>query len=221
MSDDQGSAVASPILDGPYDNPSQHFEISLKGPTGQTLRGRRPSKSFVPVAGSIKGHDGSVQDMLEFEGMVERRAGREGVFHDFRKQVEAYNVQCDEALPRMALKMATGSGKTVVTAMLIAWQTLNRVAAPRDARFVRRFLVVAPHSPIVRKVHSEASHAAPSRVAVALGSQYGTVSPNFIKGAAKEAIRDDGIDLEPRFAAVEGERLVGRLPVLFVRMNGL
>jgi len=40
--------------------------------------------------------------------------------------------------------MATGSGKTVVMAMLIAWHTLNKVAHPRDPRFVRRFLVVTP-----------------------------------------------------------------------------
>lgn len=36
---------------------------------------------------------------------------------------------------------------------------------------------------------------------------------------ATEVKEVDGIDLEPGFAAVEGERLVGRLPVLFVRMN--
>ncbi len=40
--------------------------------------------------------------------------------------------------------MATGSGKTVVMAMLIAWQTLNKVSTPRDARFAKRFLVITP-----------------------------------------------------------------------------
>ena len=35
----------------------------------------------------------------------------------------------------MAFKMATGTGKTVVMAMLIAWQTLNKLANPQDARF--------------------------------------------------------------------------------------
>ena len=45
--------------------------------------------------------------------------------------------------------MATGGGKTVVMAMLIAWQTLNKVQSPRDARFTNRFLVVTPghHDP--------------------------------------------------------------------------
>ena len=40
--------------------------------------------------------------------------------------------------------MATGSGKTVVMAMLIAWQTLNKVAQPNDGRFASRFLVITP-----------------------------------------------------------------------------
>src|SRR3990172_395694 len=47
-------------------------------------------------------------------------------------------------LLRVAHKMATGSGKTVVMAMLIAWQTLNKLANPQDARFTSRFLVVTP-----------------------------------------------------------------------------
>ncbi|MBV5311137.1 BPTD_3080 family restriction endonuclease [Chromatium okenii] len=47
-------------------------------------------------------------------------------------------------LPRMACKMATGSGKTVVMAMLIAWQTLNKQANRKDKRFTDAFLVVSP-----------------------------------------------------------------------------
>ena len=40
--------------------------------------------------------------------------------------------------------MATGSGKTLVMAMAIAWQVLNRVANPQDPRFSKHVLVVAP-----------------------------------------------------------------------------
>ena len=40
--------------------------------------------------------------------------------------------------------MATGSGKTVVMAMLIAWQALNKLADPYDKRFSTRFLIVTP-----------------------------------------------------------------------------
>ncbi|MGQ0465465.1 MAG: BPTD_3080 family restriction endonuclease [Sporichthyaceae bacterium] len=54
------------------------------------------------------------------------------------------NDSYNRGMPRVALKMATGSGKTVVMAMLIAWQTLNKATTPQDKRFARRFLVVAP-----------------------------------------------------------------------------
>ena len=47
-------------------------------------------------------------------------------------------------LPRLALKLATGTGKTTVMAMLIAWQTLNAVRRPQSNRFTRGFLVVTP-----------------------------------------------------------------------------
>ncbi|HEY0248714.1 MAG TPA: DEAD/DEAH box helicase family protein, partial [Gryllotalpicola sp.] len=48
--------------------------------------------------------------------------------------------------PRVALKMATGSGKTVVMAMLIAWQTLNRRSASGTTRnrWAQKFLLIAP-----------------------------------------------------------------------------
>lgn len=45
---------------------------------------------------------------------------------------------------RLCSKMATGSGKTIVMAMLIAWQVLNKVTYPHDTRFSRHIFVVAP-----------------------------------------------------------------------------
>jgi type III restriction enzyme len=56
------------------------------------------------------------------------------------------NFSCDANpdLFRIAFKMATGSGKTVVMAMLIAWHALNKAANPQDARFSDAFLIAAP-----------------------------------------------------------------------------
>ena len=54
------------------------------------------------------------------------------------------NDTSNPGLPRTAFKMATGSGKTVVMAMLIAWHTLNKHANPQDARFSDAFLIVTP-----------------------------------------------------------------------------
>jgi type III restriction enzyme len=45
---------------------------------------------------------------------------------------------------RQCCKMATGSGKTIVMAMVIAWHILNKVANPQDARFSKNVLVIAP-----------------------------------------------------------------------------
>jgi type III restriction enzyme len=45
---------------------------------------------------------------------------------------------------RICCKMATGSGKTIVMAMLIAWQVLNKVTYPQDKRFSKNIFVVAP-----------------------------------------------------------------------------
>ena len=45
---------------------------------------------------------------------------------------------------RLCAKMATGSGKTVVMAMVIAWHILNKVTYPQDARFARNVLIIAP-----------------------------------------------------------------------------
>ena len=58
--------------------------------------------------------------------------------------LRAANQSANPLLDRVALKMATGSGKTVVMAMLIAWQTLNKLAHPQDARFSDTFLIVTP-----------------------------------------------------------------------------
>jgi adenine-specific DNA-methyltransferase len=91
----------------------------------------------------------------------------------------------------------------------------------------------------------EADGDEPSRIAIAIGPQYGTVSPSYVKKAAREAIEaddvdllailgfafdpqvtglteDDGVSIEASddgFASVAGVRKLGRIPVLMVRMN--
>lgn len=50
-----------------------------------------------------------------------------------------------EAYTRWAVKMATGTGKTTVMALLAAWSGINKVAARQDTRFTDQVLVVAPN----------------------------------------------------------------------------
>jgi type III restriction enzyme len=45
---------------------------------------------------------------------------------------------------RLCCKMATGSGKTILMAMLIAWQVLNKVTYPQDKRFSKNIFLIAP-----------------------------------------------------------------------------
>ena len=54
------------------------------------------------------------------------------------------NAAANPELSRIALKLATGAGKTTVMAMIIAWQTVNAVRHPQSKRFTRGFLVVTP-----------------------------------------------------------------------------
>jgi type III restriction enzyme len=54
------------------------------------------------------------------------------------------NENSNPLLYRIGFKVATGSGKTVVMAMMIAWHTLNKLENPQDARFTDAFLIVTP-----------------------------------------------------------------------------
>ena len=48
------------------------------------------------------------------------------------------------AFTRYCSKMATGTGKTVVMGMIVAWQILNKISNPMDSRFSKNILIVAP-----------------------------------------------------------------------------
>jgi type III restriction enzyme len=63
---------------------------------------------------------------------------------DFLTHLINANNYANPNLMRLALKLATGAGKTTVMAMLIAWQTINFVRHPGSKKFTRGFLVVTP-----------------------------------------------------------------------------
>ena len=73
---------------------------------------------------------------------VAPQAGRVG--KRFLDHLTNTNHESNPGLARLALKLATGAGKTTVMAMLIAWQTINAVRRPQSSRFTRGFLVVTP-----------------------------------------------------------------------------
>ena len=71
---------------------------------------------------------------------VAKKYGDAWIENDLRRA----NEDANPLLYRIACKMATGSGKTVVMAMLIAWHVLNKNANKQDARFSDAFLIVTP-----------------------------------------------------------------------------
>lgn len=64
------------------------------------------------------------------------------------KRILAYlagaNKDANPELMRLALKLATGAGKTTVMAMIIAWQTINAARREGSKNFTRGFLICAP-----------------------------------------------------------------------------
>jgi type III restriction enzyme len=73
---------------------------------------------------------------------VAPHVGKKG--SQFLEHLANANNEANPGLNRLALKLATGAGKTTVMAMIIAWQTVNAVRRPGSTKFTRGFLVVTP-----------------------------------------------------------------------------
>ncbi len=71
-------------------------------------------------------------------------APKQPQFKKFRSYLEATSAEANPDLFRLALKLATGAGKTTVMAMIIAWQTINANRRPGSKQFSNGFVIVAP-----------------------------------------------------------------------------
>lgn len=81
----------------------------------------------------------AVETIIWLTEVAPRRSATKGLLDQIAKD----NEEANPALFRLAMKMATGSGKTTVMAMLIAWQTVN--AMRKESKdFSRAFLIVTP-----------------------------------------------------------------------------
>ena len=76
--------------------------------------------------------------------LTEAAPGKGQEAKGFLRHLEDANRDANPELARLALKLATGAGKTMVMAMLIAWQTINAVRRPQSRRFTQGFLVITP-----------------------------------------------------------------------------
>jgi type III restriction enzyme len=62
----------------------------------------------------------------------------------FLDHLDDANNNANPEITRLALKLATGAGKTTVMAMIIAWQVVNATRRPQSKKFTRGFLIVTP-----------------------------------------------------------------------------
>jgi type III restriction enzyme len=144
-----GYLIASPDSQG-FDDPGMFVELPLVSQIRPRIKAWR--EAGYPGATSI------TRRLLEHWYDPEQRDGRRFFFC----QLEAIEtlIWLQEAsaadrhgiripsdggtFERWCTKLATGTGKTVVMAMAIAWQILNKSANSRDARYSKHIFVVAP-----------------------------------------------------------------------------
>ena len=191
--------VPEPIINSPYDEPKQHWNI-IEGEQPELLPDRRRAVYFYrdPKAKAGKDYRGDrglpielklvnlVRERVKtwraagYPGVTRttsellqwwRREGREKRLFfaqleaaetiifltearaDFRQGIEVPRDEPGEdrkkegysGFLRYACKMATGTGKTTVMAMVAAWSILNKLANRSDARFSDAVLVVCPN----------------------------------------------------------------------------
>ncbi|MFH1744563.1 MAG: DEAD/DEAH box helicase family protein [bacterium] len=79
-------------------------------------------------------------ETLMYINEVAEKVGDNWIINEIKKS----NTDANPGLYRLAFKMATGSGKTVVMAMIIAYNTLNKIHYPQDTRFTDAFAIITP-----------------------------------------------------------------------------
>jgi len=160
-----GYVIATPGIDSQkYDDPGQFIELPL-------VNRIRPRVAAWRAAG-YPGVTGTTKRLLEHWSDPERErrfffcqleAAETLIWLAEAAAAERQGIDLEGdggAFARLCAKMATGSGKTVVMAMVIAWHVLNKVTSPQDRRFAKHVLVVAPGLTVKNRLQVlEPSHA--------------------------------------------------------------
>ncbi|MGH2852633.1 MAG: DEAD/DEAH box helicase family protein [Solirubrobacteraceae bacterium] len=84
---------------------------------------------------------------------VEKARRHRDLVERFAKTPGIHVLQYDD-FARYAIKMATGSGKTKVMALVVAWQYLNAVAEGSDD-YAKTFLIIAPNVIVFERLRSD------------------------------------------------------------------
>lgn len=80
---------------------------------------------------------------------------------DILNEIDGFNTKYCDSLPRLASKMGTGTGKTTVMGMIIAWQACNASIDP--VKYASQFVVMSP-STIIRERLAQLDPAVPQNV---------------------------------------------------------
>jgi type III restriction enzyme len=86
----------------------------------------------------------SVETAIWLNEVAEKSNAGQHILNLLRRGQQTVSNDLADQLPRIAFKMATGSGKTVVMACLICYHYFNRQEYRNDTRFADYFLIVAP-----------------------------------------------------------------------------
>jgi type III restriction enzyme len=159
-----------PIPNSPDEYLARHWELDDQGqPTQRMLESRRRAEFITPIPQPRNRKGSAAQQPIVFdEGQglsiqaqqydhtapgggggnrhlaYRSRPARRTIGARVLDHLMNANHAANPGLMRLALKMATGAGKTTVMAMLIAWHTINAVRRPDSPKFMRGFLIVAP-----------------------------------------------------------------------------
>ena len=77
--------------------------------------------------------------------LTEANASHYPVLAEVRRALNDANGDYNNGIGRLAVRMATGSGKTAVMGMVISWHAVNAAASSRrDGRYTTSFLAIAP-----------------------------------------------------------------------------
>lgn len=132
-----------------FDDPGEFVEIELVNKIRPRVKAWR-EKGYPNVTGITRKllqywQDPSQRDQKLFWCQIEAVETAVWLAEANPSEKQGIAIPNDGSLwERQCLKLATGTGKTVVMAMLIAWQALNKISNPKDARFSKNILVIAP-----------------------------------------------------------------------------
>ncbi|MCS1410270.1 MAG: hypothetical protein M2R45_03462 [Verrucomicrobia subdivision 3 bacterium] len=150
----EGRREAGYMIADPKARPHQDKGIFVPLPLVNQIRRRVDSwraEGYPSVTGITKAllahwHDGEQRDLPFFFCQIEAIETLIWLIEAPDSEKAGIDIEGDGGdFRRLCAKLATGTGKTVVMAMLIAWQAINRATYPQDGRFSRHIFVVAPN----------------------------------------------------------------------------